>query len=80
MEASSKDDRPRVTSNKLNRTEEVVTQSLRKKQRNFTKINGVYYVREVVPATEGFAGAASVKDKEMLRLETAEEAEIRKAA
>ena len=80
MQACGRNDAPCLSSNKRSLTEDVVTQSVPKKQRNFKKINGVYYVPEVVPATEGSAGAAPVKEKEMLRLETGEEAEIRKAA
>ena len=80
MQACGRNDAPCLSSNKRSRTEDVVTQSVPKKKSNFVKINGLYYVREVVPATESAAGAAPVKEKEMLRLETGEEAEIRKAA
>ena len=80
MQACGRNDAPCLSSNKRSRTEDVVTQSVPKKKSNFVKINGLYYVREVVLATESAAGAAPVKEKEMLRLETGEEAEIRKAA
>ena len=73
MQACGRNDAPCLSSNKRSRTEDVVTQSVPKKKSNFVKINGV-------PATESAAGAAPVKEKEMLRLETGEEAEIRKAA